>query len=95
MIFVTLPEGMPSISWVVQGHFLAMFYKFVLAPNMSFPLSSASEDLQLSASAQGTACGLHFFSLQLPPSSPYFQSPFVLLICSLHVYTVLSKACQC
>lgn len=61
MISVTLPEGMPSISWAVQWHFLAMFYKFVLAPNMSSPLSSGSEALQLSALAQGTACGLHLF----------------------------------
>lgn len=46
--FATLPEGMPSISWVVLWHFLAMFYKFVLAPDMSFPLSSGSEALRLS-----------------------------------------------
>lgn len=41
--FVLLLKGMPSISWVVLWHFLAMFYKFVLAPNTSFTLSSGSD----------------------------------------------------
>lgn len=45
--FVLLLKGMPSISWVVLWHFLAMFYKFVLAPNVPFTLSSGSEALGL------------------------------------------------
>jgi hypothetical protein len=69
-----LLEGMPSISWVVLWHFLAMFYKFVLALNMSFSLSSGFEALGLFSLLHHMAQPLaYFLPSRLLPSTPYLR----------------------